>query len=168
MVWYQQGIIRGVKSSIIKDMKIGEPSHRQYKQDGGECLMGYLVYEGQLSGKNRGFLLIELLIALAAVAVFSASVAFIQAQAWGWQREAQRYFQAVTLAAEVLEQAQRDSRMLHTVAKPEGMEVTTTIERWDSRVPFSLVTVCVSWKSGMRPAQVIITGGVVDRDAPQE
>ncbi len=110
---------------------------------------------------RRAFLLIELLVALATVAVFSCIVAFVQAQAWRQYHEANRYLKAVNLITGIFEHMNHDPKR-PAIPQTEEFSVQIKEVRADSAIPFKMVTVIVSWNVAGGSKELAITGGVVD------
>lgn len=120
---------------------------------------------GRKKTQERGFLLIEMMIALAAVAIFSGMVAYLQGQSWSWRHDARCYLEATTLAAAYFEHAQRDISSIEVLNKNSNFTVNTRLEKPDETIPFQLLTVTLSWRTARGIKQEIsITGGIVTHE----
>lgn len=107
--------------------------------------------------KTRGYLLIELGISLAAVALFSLLIARLQVQLMHQQYEAERYLKAVTAAHHAFEE------QIWVRQEYEGYVIETAIRPLEDRLPYKQVVVTVSWKTaGGNLKKIVIHGGMLD------
>ncbi len=109
--------------------------------------------------KRAGYLLIELMIALMAIAVFSLLIAQLQAHMVHRYYEAEQYFLAVNYASGAFEERGVGTREI------DGYTIETMTHRVQEELPYKRTVVTVSWKTGRGVAkQIIIHGGMLDEN----
>ena len=114
-----------------------------------------------MHGKNRnrsGYLLIELMIAVATIATCSVMLAYLQVHISMLHKEAEQYLQAVNYAHAAFEGSAESSR--------NGFTVQKSMQKIKNDIPYSQVTVTVSWKTPRGVAkQIAIHGGQIEDEA---
>ncbi len=124
--------------------------------------MGLLRHQLRDMKLNRGYLILEAMIALTMAVIFTGILAFAQSQASFWHREAQNYLKAVTLAERIFEHLS-----LHPCAvineKKEGMDIKVSKKSISEEIPYKQVSVFISWQTreGM-DKNITIMGGIID------
>ncbi len=104
--------------------------------------------------EKRGYLLIEMVVAIAFFALATLFIAYIQGRIITFHNQATAYLIATTIAHRTLVSLQ------HAIPRKvteRGFDLQ--IDRWhDPEVPFTAYTITVSWRVPY-PAKVILYGG---------
>lgn len=107
------------------------------------------------SAKRPGYLLVELMIAVATIALCTIIAAYTQAHIAAIHKEAEQYLQAVNIAVAHLEH--------NTISHDSTYKLETTRTRIKQDVPYSQISVKVSWKTPKGVAKhIVIHGGNID------
>lgn len=119
-----------------------------------------LVYAGKKRVKRHGYLLIEMIVALAIVATMSMIIASMHSSIINWHKQATLHAAATNLALTTLSFLQNDKK---TVPSVKGFTITHSSQKPDSAVPFILHTATVTFKTpwGIEK-KVSITAGALD------
>lgn len=119
--------------------------------------MRYSLSMGARGRNQPGYLLIELMIALATLAVCSLLVAKLQAHMVCQCYEAEQYLKAVNYASRTIE------KRLSGRQEQDGFTIETSARRVHENIPYNHVTVAVSWNNmaGVQK-QITIQGGMLD------
>lgn len=109
--------------------------------------------------RRAGYLLIEIVIALAIAVTMSTIVAFMHATVMRWQQQATQQMIATNLAISALSSLQSHQNKYPTMP---GFTINTKIENPDPSIPFGLATITVQFKNPQGVMkQVTLTGGVL-------
>ena len=119
--------------------------------------MSRILSMGGHRQKQAGYLLIELMIALATLAVCSLLVARLQVYMVCHSHDAEQYLKAVTYASRAFEERS------FGVREQDGFTITATAHCAYKKVPYKQITVVVAWQSmaGVQK-QITIQGGMLD------
>ncbi|MCX5922021.1 MAG: type II secretion system protein [Candidatus Dependentiae bacterium] len=123
------------------------------------------LFPGLKGNRTQGFLLIELMAALALLSGATVISAYFYAQIATWHHEARRYLEATTLAGSVLEKAMIEGVM----PKKQGIEKEPFIVSWHTQSlkdaqkgmeHFTIVEVDVTWQTmaGNKKSVTIVSG----------
>ena len=119
--------------------------------------MNYLLSTAANGHKRAGYLLIELMIALTAIAIFSLLVAQLQAHMVHRYYEAEQYFLAVNYASRAFEERVVGTREM------DGYTIEVMFHGVQGGLPYKHAVVTVSWKTGNGAVkQIVIQGGMLD------
>ena len=111
--------------------------------------------------KKPGYLLVELMIALATIALCSVLVAQLQVHMVQQYHEAEQYFKAVTIANSVFAKKSFDQQEV-----APGYTVNAVVKQLDHAVSYLQATVTGSWKTGRGISkQITIHVGMLDDEA---
>ena len=109
--------------------------------------------------KREGFLIIEGMIALATVVIFSLVIMTIRTNITIWHTQAQQYLQAVSLADRIFERMSMHQEIPDTVGK---FGIKTFIKA-DEKIPYKHIQVTIQWKSARNEEKELsFFGGMVD------
>lgn len=106
--------------------------------------------------KKRGYLLIEMVVALAMILMVLHIVAGIQVQIAAWHHEATQYMIATTLAQRVLIGLQQKIPWHHTV---QGFEITVHSYTVQPTISCMMHEITISFQTSRGTKEVVITGG---------
>jgi len=107
--------------------------------------------------KRAGYLLIELMIALTAIAGFSLLIAQLQAHMVHRYYEAEQYLKAVNYASGPFEERGVGTREI------DGYTIEMMFHSVQGGLPYKHTVVTVSWKTGNGAVkQIAIQGGMLD------
>lgn len=105
--------------------------------------------------KKRGYLLVEMMVAIAILAMAALIMASIQARIAGWHAEAKQYMVATNIAQRTLTGLQQ---AIPWVNEKNGFDVT--IDSWTQPgVPFTAYTITVSFLTPRGITKSVIIGG---------
>jgi len=95
------------------------------------------------AGGQRGFTLMEVLVAVALLSVTALAVTTTLVSAQQARARSERWMQAMQLAAEGMEQLRAGAAAV--AAAPPGYERTTTVTAWNGHVGLYALEVTVTW-----------------------
>lgn len=108
---------------------------------------------------KKGFLIIEGMIALATVLIFSFVVMTLRSNIGISHAQAQQYLQAVSLASRIFERINLQQEVPDMVGK-FGIK---TIIKHDEKVPYKHIQVIIHWKTSKNEDKELnFFGGIVD------
>ncbi len=109
--------------------------------------------------KRSGYLLIELMVAVATIALCSVMAAYMQAHIAIIHKEAEQYLQAVNLAS---------TQLMHnnTIVQDDAYTIEITKSKLDTSIAYKQIMVTISWNSPKGISkQIVIHGGGIDDTA---
>lgn len=108
---------------------------------------------------KKGFLIIEGMIALATMVIFSLVIMTLRSNIGIWHAEAQHYLQAVSIANRIFERVSIGQAIPDTVGK---FGIKTSIKQ-DAKIPYKHIHVAVHWRNSKNEEKELnFFGGVVD------
>jgi hypothetical protein len=111
------------------------------------------------SNEKKGFVIIEGMIALATLVIFSLVIMTIRSHIAVWHTEAQHYLQAVSIANRTFERITIEQSIPNTVGR---FDITTSIKK-DTKIPYKHIHVAVHWKTAKgEEKEFNLFGGIVD------
>ncbi len=114
------------------------------------------------SMRRSGFLLIEMIIALATIAVMSLIIAHIQVCIMQWHKEAEQHLMATNLAQLTLAKLQKSEEVM----QPDHFRVQVHSYKIRAQVPFIAHSVTISFKTSRGiTKEITIDGGSLDEKA---
>ncbi len=124
------------------------------------------------STKNPGYLLVELMIALVAIALCSVMAAYLQVHITQLHKQAEQYLKAVNIANTIFEETMFGQTLFGKASiKNNGLyddtyTIETTQSKVDKNIPYTQIAVTISWKT-LRGAdkKITIHGGKVDHES---
>ena len=109
--------------------------------------------------QKKGFVIIEGMIALATLVIFSLVIMTIRSHIAIWHTEAQHYLQAVSIANRTFERIAIEQMVPDTVGK---FNIKTSIKR-DVKIPYKHIHVAIHWKTAKgQEKEFNLFGGMVD------
>src|SRR5579872_683672 len=112
-------------------------------------------------GVSSGFLLIELLIALFSIALFSVALAFMQGLSSSLKRDSCDIFKATSLAERTMEKLYENPNQ--TFSSEDGFSLVIEKNNPFQDIPYTMASVTVSWAdSKTRNKKVTLYGGWYD------
>ena len=112
--------------------------------------------------QKSGFLLIEAMIALSVVIIFSFTIAYVQSQAACLLRDGNAYCKAANAAQCIFE------RISGHIPVPtrhvlDGMDIEVSQERIYDHIPYKKIEITVSWNSAQgNRKKLLFTSGIID------
>lgn len=123
------------------------------------CFSVYFKTRNSLNGKGvrLGFLVIELLIALCSIALFSVAVAFMQGLSSSLKRDSLYTFSAISHAEKTMEILYENP----ATSLPKVDDFTLEVEKQHpfTDIPYTMATVTVSWMNSKNTKKTIILYG---------
>lgn len=110
--------------------------------------------------KKRGYLLLEMMISLAIITIFTFAIARIQGQIAIWHHQAEQYLMAATIAQEILAYLPNAIPKTHT---KQGFTIDIQSMPLEPDIPYKLHTITVSFCTlqGVK-RQFILYGGTIN------
>lgn len=106
---------------------------------------------------THGYLLIELMIAIALISSSGVFIGHLRGQIMVWHREATLYLKAVVLANSIL-----DSKELHNLPQEDNISTSYDTSQPYTGIPFKFVTVNFVVKMGKNEKKFTFIGGAID------
>lgn len=122
-----------------------------------------LVYPLERAVKQAGYLLIEMIIALATVLIFSLIVAYMHALMIDLQMQADRYNHALNLAQNALSHLQVEKPI--PTQSDNGFTIATKSWQPDPHVPFILHSATVSFELHNQKKEIAVQAGAIKKHA---
>lgn len=123
----------------------------------------YYKTGNSINGKGvyRGFLLIELLIALCSIALFSIAIAFMQGLSSSLKKDTLDTLKAVSYAEKTMEQLYENPA--YAVSKQDAFSIEINRTHPFPDIPYTMASVTVSWKNSSNTMKKVnLHGGWYD------
>ena len=109
---------------------------------------------------RTGFIIMEVLIALSTIAIFSVSVAYVQALTIKWQHTAHQYLKAATIANHIIEELQINSNYIPPT-DIDHMKINVIKKIPPENNVFTYITVSITWKNYGKDKSLSFYTGIV-------